>query len=100
MKIISFDTGTGIAEINNQWAFNCYPNPIKESSVVTIDLPKTETLKLEVMDQQGRIVLELFEENLSAGKHKFQLRDLQLSSGAYIWRLSNGESEYLSPFIY
>jgi len=100
VKILSFEPGTGISELNNQWTFNCFPNPVKETSVVTIDLPKSETLKLEVIDQQGRIVLELFEENLAAGKHKFQLRDMQLSSGAYIWRLSNGETEYLSPFIY
>jgi len=98
VQILSF--GVGISELKNLWAFNCYPNPVKESSVVSIDLPKSETLKLEVLDQQGRVVIELFEENLSLGKHKFQLRDMQLSSGAYIWRMSNGETEYLSPFIY
>lgn len=100
VKIIAFESSTGVSELTNPWSFNCFPNPVKETSVITLELLKSENIKLEVIDQQGRVVQELFDENLSSGKHKFSLRDLQLSSGAYIWRMSNGESEYLSPFIY
>lgn len=100
VKIISFEPASVANKEMNPWNFLCYPNPVRETSVITLDVPQTTKLKLEIIDLQGKVVLELFEESISAGKHKFSLRDLQLSSGSYIWRLSDGNNEYISPFIY
>lgn len=84
---------------DNPFAINCYPNPITPQSVLSFELSEAGITTIEILDQQGRVVDELLQENLPAVKHKIVLGELDLSSGHYLWRITNGSSTQVFPFV-
>ncbi|MBX7050447.1 MAG: T9SS type A sorting domain-containing protein [Flavobacteriales bacterium] len=94
-------TPSGITERSdeNPFGVNCYPNPLTPQSVLSFELVSSGLTTIEILDQQGRVVEELLRENLTAAKHKIVLGELDLSSGHYLWRITNAEGSQVFPFI-
>ncbi len=94
-------TPSGVTERTeeNPFGISCYPNPLSPQSVLSFELTTSGLTTIEILDQQGRVVEEILKENLPATKHKIVLGELDLSSGHYLWRISNGGGTQVYPFI-
>jgi hypothetical protein len=53
-------------------ALQVSPNPSREESVIELQLPATETVRITVLDVSGRQVRELYSASLAAGRHEFR----------------------------
>ena len=65
-----------------------YPNPFNPSTRIQFDLPERAQVTLQVLDLLGRKVVELPARSFEAGaSHTVELNAVNLSSGAYIYRV-------------
>lgn len=99
VRFVGFSPSSVQASNDNPFAFECYPNPLNDKSVLSFVLTEAAVTKIEIMDAQGRLVEKVLEENLPATKHKIVLGDLGLSSGNYLWRITNGDTVFFQPFL-
>lgn len=71
------------------------PNPFRFGTQIHFDLPRTESMRLDIFDVSGRRVRSLVDGVMSAGSHQVEWngrgdRGQVLSSGVYHYRLSAG----------
>jgi hypothetical protein len=81
-------------EIPNEFRLNQnYPNPFNPSTVINYHLAAGDHVTLKVYDMLGRVVVTLVDEYQSAGIYnsQFSIRNSQLSSGVYFYRLRVGD---------
>jgi hypothetical protein len=72
---------------------NCYPNPLRESSVISYTLTETQSVILEILDLNGRSVRTLTGGTILAGNHEITWDGTnddgnRVPDGVYICRLS------------
>jgi len=65
-----------------------YPNPFNPSTVISFTLSKSSSVSLSVYDVLGCEIMEVVEDNLSAGNYSYQIDASQLSSGVFIYSIS------------
>jgi len=71
-----------------------YPNPFNPSTKIQYGLNQSGKVRLEVFDFLGRKINVLVSENQSAGWYEVDFNASQLSSGVYMYRLTqNGSSK-------
>jgi 5-hydroxyisourate hydrolase-like protein (transthyretin family) len=84
----------GIVSTKNLFAeslnLTIFPNPINALATVQYQLEKAGKVKAELVDLNGRVVKNLFNENLNTGDHEFTFEVNDLSSGNYFLRMSSG----------
>lgn len=66
-----------------QLASVVYPNPFLNQIEVFIEIPNTRFLKLVLTDAQGRVVKQLMQERIKAGKSRIAFNGSQLPAGVY-----------------
>lgn len=79
-----------------------YPNPFNPETIINITIPSSLTNKLvnlSIYDIQGRLIKKLLNENLQAGNYLVKWdgtndQNRSVSSGAYLYRLVAGESQF------
>jgi hypothetical protein len=64
-----------------------YPNPFNPTTNIKFDLPKSENVKLIVINQLGQEVATLINEELQSGSYKYTFDAYKLSSGTYFYRI-------------
>jgi cyclomaltodextrinase / maltogenic alpha-amylase / neopullulanase len=64
-----------------------FPNPFNPTTTISIAVPKSGPIRLDVFDLLGRHVSTLAAGNLRAGEHRVDFHAGGLSSGMYIYRL-------------
>jgi photosystem II stability/assembly factor-like uncharacterized protein len=64
-----------------------YPNPFNPNTNIEFSLPQKTFVKLKVFDLLGKEVGNLVNENLSAGKYKYDFNASALPSGIYFYKL-------------
>jgi hypothetical protein len=64
-----------------------YPNPFNNSTIISINLPQSGQLQLQVYNLNGQMVREQKAETLAAGNHKIFLSSGSWASGIYLVRL-------------
>ena len=69
-----------------------YPNPFNPQTTIAFDLPRTEQVRLEVVDLQGRHVQTLVDGHRSQGHHTVLWNGTdrtgqRVASGTYVYRL-------------
>lgn len=86
-------------DINNGPAamqlYQNYPNPFNPSTTIAFSLPpgaERYTTSLKIYDLLGREIATMLNNDLTAGNYSVQFDGSSLSSGIYIYRLSNGSS--------
>jgi len=85
---IFFDTADNVLETElENLELSIYPNPVTDQSYLEFDLPSTEKVEIRILDSQGKLVLQLLDEKLTAGNHKILLAGLTLNKGQYICEL-------------
>jgi hypothetical protein len=98
VRFVGFTSTDVEASAENPFAFNCYPNPINESSVLSFTIHHAGVTTIKILDSQGRLVSDFWRENLPAASHKFVLGDLELASGNYFWHIECDGVFYSSSF--
>ena len=99
----TLSTNDEIASLNTQ-NIKQYPNPVsKNTSYVSFKLHESSVIKLEIFDQQGRLINTIINnDEMGYGKHiiPINLDELNLQSGIYYHKLSiNGKSKTLKTII-
>jgi hypothetical protein len=69
-----------------------YPNPFNPMANITFDLPQTADVKLSVVDLQGRVVEQIVNRKVSAGRVVYSWNAARYPSGIYFALLEvNGQ---------
>lgn len=81
-----------------------YPNPFNPSTLIRYQLPVDSKVNLKVFDILGIEVTTLVDENQPAGSYNYQLsvsqlKNYQLSSGVYYYRISTISTDRNKNFI-
>ncbi len=69
-----------------------YPNPFNAATVIRFNLPEPSDISLTVFDLAGRQIYTEFHSGIRAGKNSLTLNFPHLSSGIYIYTLSDANS--------
>jgi hypothetical protein len=96
-----FDFPTGVNEPvqhTSSFSVNVYPNPMNNNGTVQIELLKASTVKMEIVDMQGRMILSK-ENQLASGKHYYDLGQENLGSGLYNVTIKAGEESITKRFV-
>ena len=81
--------------------YSNYPNPFHHSTNLVFDLPWPAQVQVDVMDVTGRRLVSTPQVYLPAGwGHKMQLRDLNVPSGPYLYRIQAASLEDPSSSVY
>jgi hypothetical protein len=82
------DTETG-AELPTEFVLNGnYPNPFNPTTSISVDLPATADVTVQVMDLLGREVMAIPSQTMTAGANQtIQINASSLSSGIYLYRV-------------
>jgi beta-N-acetylhexosaminidase len=71
-----------------EFSLGSYPNPFNAMATVTVTLPRTSRVEVEVFDLLGRVVATVAREDLPAGSHEFRWDAHEVSSGMYLCRFT------------
>ena len=74
-------------DINDFSISNPYPNPYNPVTNFDINIKKYSYIDLSLYNILGERIRTLFKGFLNPGKHPFQIKDYNLSSGEYLIRL-------------
>jgi len=67
-----------------------YPNPFNAQTIVTYVASREEFVKIELYDVTGRLVRQLSNKKVSAGRYSLPINAGNLAAGSYIVRLEAG----------
>ena len=67
-----------------------YPNPFNPSTVISYNLKKAGSVKLDVYNSLGQHVATLVDGTKAAGNHKITFNAAGLNSGLYFYKLQTG----------
>lgn len=77
-----------------------YPNPFNPTTTISYSLPQASTISLKVYDIRGRLVESLVEGYQTAGYHRVQFGNNQLSSGTYLYVLQAGDFREVKRMVF
>ncbi|MCB9163280.1 MAG: PKD domain-containing protein [Flavobacteriales bacterium] len=89
---------TGIDEEEMLATISLWPNPARELLNIALDSRTAGSVRLEVVDLNGRIVLER-QEQLNLGGNRLQLGTEDLPAGLYALRISQGTNVITQRFV-
>jgi hypothetical protein len=76
-----------------------YPNPFNPTTTIPFELNTNAHVTLRVYDVHGRLVADLVNKLMLAGKHDVVFNGAQLSSGVYLYELFAGEKRLVRAMI-
>lgn len=104
------DVVVGIAQIDpkipeDHALISNYPNPFNNSTVVFLQLPEPDEIRLKIYDVMGHEVGQIYQGKLPAGRHQFsiateQIAKYPLSTGIYFIRLEGRKFSYVKKINY
>lgn len=92
---INIANAVGLSENNNHLHFELgqnQPNPGNEATVIPYSVAKAGTVRLQVLNMLGNVVL-MKEEEVRAGINEMQLDTRDLAPGLYIYSLESGKDK-------
>ena len=69
-----------------------YPNPSQGESQISFYLPKQQTIRLDVIDLNGKLMQNVVGGDFEAGSYEFEVDHSSLSNGLYLYRLNTGNA--------
>lgn len=79
--------------------YNNYPNPFNPSTSIKYDVPKNTFVNLSVYDILGRLVTNLVNQDMTAGRYDVVWDAKNYASGTYIYKLEAGDVSYVKKII-
>ena len=78
-----------------------YPNPFKEKTNIDFNLKSAGDYKVTLNDENGRVVKEIFNGYLKAGKNSLELiPDASLKNGLYFYRVEGENTNITGKVLY
>jgi hypothetical protein len=75
----------------DNFSFSVFPNPSNSSTAVSINVVSTSKVSIEIYDEFGRQVQEVFKGTLNPGPHDYNLNTSDLANGLYYVNFSNSK---------
>jgi hypothetical protein len=69
--------------------FGIFPNPVRNSTTMTVSLEKASDISVELLDLRGVRILSLLNSSLSTGTHSIPL-NFQVPAGIYLLKMKTG----------
>lgn len=79
--------------------YNNYPNPFNPSTSIKYDVPKNTFVNLSVYDILGRLVTNLVNQDMTAGRYDVVWDAKNYASGTYIYKLEAGDFSDVKKMI-
>jgi len=76
-----------------------FPNPAKNIANIEFEIENPSSVKIEIVDVQGKIVVENELGKLASGIHNATLNIANLSSGIYFYTLSSGDKHLTKRMV-
>lgn len=76
-----------------------YPNPFRGSTVIAFDVPRVESITIEVFDLHGRKLATLADGTYGPGRHRVRWHAKSSASGVYLYRLQAGTYSAVSTVL-
>ncbi len=67
--------------------YNNFPNPFNPSTIIRFDIPQNANVKISVYDVSGRVINQLINSQLKAGRYEIIFSAKNLASGVYFYRI-------------
>jgi PKD repeat protein len=97
---INISGTTGIVNEDSENAFNIYPNPIDESTVIGLSLAAGQKVEIRISDVLGREITTIYKGELNEGDHQFPITEQsKLSAGVYFVKVSLNGKSYTKKLI-
>lgn len=80
-------------------AVNIYPNPMREQAKISITLLHAQTVNIDVVDEQGRLLANICNRKLDAGNNIITLQNLNWRKGIYYLRIGTINNMVTKPFL-
>ena len=98
------DSVTSITQISTEIPSNFtlgqnYPNPFNNSTQIGFDISQNNFYKLEIYNNLGQKVKEVFNKFLSAGSYKINFESGNISSGVYQYIISSSKERFVKSFV-
>jgi len=77
-----------------------YPNPFNNATNLNFTTKLAGKVKVEVFNQTGQLVTTLYNGELSSGKHSIPWIAEDISTGTYIFRVSQNEETVVNKMLY
>jgi hypothetical protein len=87
---------SGISAIPNAGRQVLYPNPSKSEFTIEFDLNEDSHCRFELIDNEGRLVRLLLDDEVDAGTNRFSFNTSYLSKGTYHLTITSGAKTILS----
>lgn len=81
----------GMKEASSDLSIGLFPNPVNDMMVVSLELQKSEEVKIEFVNALGQVVLSQNEGTVS-GSRNVRINTVALANGVYFARVTAGES--------
>jgi len=76
---------TGIQELFSEDAMLLYPNPTSGNTSLSFELVNnSESMQVELIDMVGKSIATIYNGQIAAGEHKFDISTENLSKGIYL----------------
>jgi len=75
------------------------PNPSDESNILSMNLPETANIRVELYDMQGRLINIPYYGMLPKGNHQITNDVSKLAAGTYIYRITSEKWQTADKFI-
>ncbi len=76
-----------------------YPNPFNPATIINFNIPEQGQVKLSVFNMLGEEVAVLVNSVVAAGPHKAEFNAVSLPSGAYFYKLQQGNSVMIKKML-
>lgn len=89
-KFITLDYSSVENGVQADFKSNVTPTPALENASINFELPNDGLVKVFISDNTGRVVANVYNGNLTSGKHSLGFATKQLSSGVYNYTIQLG----------
>ena len=86
-------------QVLNYYNINIFPNPVNPTSVLEVNLNKTQNLNIILYDITGREIRKIITGNLPAGVNRISIDLTSFSSGVYFCVVKSGDISLTSKKI-
>jgi hypothetical protein len=75
------------------------PNPVLGSTMIPFSVPERSRVTLRIFDVRGRVVADLVDDELDAGRYSTVFLPESLRSGIYFYRLTAGDRTIVRKLV-
>jgi hypothetical protein len=104
-NLISISPDNGLSVPEKFTVYQNYPNPFNPATTISFDLPRTETVTIDIFNSIGQRIIRLIQEQKPAGHYQVEWPGVNesgnvVSSGLYFYRVTAGELSFIRKMVF